>query len=200
MTPTSRRRIGYVLTGLVILFLLFDSVGKLLRLRQMVEGTAALGYPDSAVRVIGAILLVCLILYMIPHRGAWWNPSHRIPRRRGRQQPKSRQPAVESYAVSDLRRGADLGESVVAGGSAAGTAAGAPVNTLGRCPRVLALPAARPGVGPRSNAPGPPGVAAAGARSGITRMPRVATGPANLTRCGFTNRDHRIVIIDAVRH
>jgi hypothetical protein len=66
MTPTSRRRIGYVLTGLVIVFLLFDSVGKLLRLRQMVEGTAALGYPDSAVRVIGAILLACLILYMIP--------------------------------------------------------------------------------------------------------------------------------------
>jgi hypothetical protein len=27
MTPTSRRRTGYVLTGLVILFLLFDSVG-----------------------------------------------------------------------------------------------------------------------------------------------------------------------------
>jgi hypothetical protein len=55
-----------VLTGLVTLFLLFDSVGKLLRLRQMVEGTAALGYPDSAVRVIGAILLACLILYLIP--------------------------------------------------------------------------------------------------------------------------------------
>jgi hypothetical protein len=32
----------------------------------MVEGTAALGYPDGAVRVIGAILLVCLIVYMIP--------------------------------------------------------------------------------------------------------------------------------------
>jgi uncharacterized membrane protein len=66
MTSTSRQRIGYVLTGLVILFLLFDSVRKLLRLRQMVEGTAALGYPDSAVRVIGAILLVCLIVYIIP--------------------------------------------------------------------------------------------------------------------------------------
>jgi hypothetical protein len=31
-----------------------------------VEGTAALGYPDSAVRVIGAILLACLMLYLIP--------------------------------------------------------------------------------------------------------------------------------------
>ena len=58
MSLSSRRRTGYVLTGLVILFLLFDSVGKLLRLRPMVEGTAALGYPDGAVRVIGAILLV----------------------------------------------------------------------------------------------------------------------------------------------
>jgi DoxX-like family len=66
MTPTSRQRTGYVLTGLVTLFLLFDSVGKLLRLRQMVEGTAALGYPDSSVRLIGAILLACLILYITP--------------------------------------------------------------------------------------------------------------------------------------
>ncbi|HEX5575053.1 MAG TPA: DoxX family protein [Gemmatimonadales bacterium] len=66
MTPTSRQRTGYGLTGLVTLFLLFDSGGKLLRLRQMVEGTAALGYADSAVRVIGAILLACLILYLIP--------------------------------------------------------------------------------------------------------------------------------------
>jgi DoxX-like family len=66
MTAISKRRIGYVLTGLVILFLTFDSVGKLLRLRPMVVGTIGLGYPDSAVRVIGAILLVCLILYAIP--------------------------------------------------------------------------------------------------------------------------------------
>jgi DoxX-like protein len=66
MTTQSKRRIGYVLTGLVILFLTFDSGGKLLRLRPMVVGTIALGYPDSAVRVIGAILLVCLVCYAIP--------------------------------------------------------------------------------------------------------------------------------------
>jgi len=66
MTTTSRRRIGYALTAIVILFLTFDSVGKLLRARQMVEGTLALGYPDSSVQVIGAILLACLILYVIP--------------------------------------------------------------------------------------------------------------------------------------
>ena len=38
MTPQTKRRIGYVLTGLVLLSLTFDSGGKLLRLRAMVEG------------------------------------------------------------------------------------------------------------------------------------------------------------------
>jgi hypothetical protein len=66
MSPTSRRRLGYVLTGLAILFLLFDSVGKLIPMTQAVEGSVALGYPESSVRVIGVILLICVILYAIP--------------------------------------------------------------------------------------------------------------------------------------
>ena len=66
MSPTSRRRLGYVLSGLAILFLVFDSVGKLVPVAQAVEGSVALGWPESSVRVVGVILLVCVILYAIP--------------------------------------------------------------------------------------------------------------------------------------
>jgi hypothetical protein len=66
MSPTSKRRVGYVLTGIAILFLLFDSVGKLVPVPQAVEGSVALGWPENSVRVIGIILLVCVILYSAP--------------------------------------------------------------------------------------------------------------------------------------
>lgn len=54
------------MTGLVILFLLFDSTGKLLRLAPVMQGSTQLGYTESSVPVIGIILLVCVILYAIP--------------------------------------------------------------------------------------------------------------------------------------
>jgi hypothetical protein len=61
-----RRRAGAIMTGLVVLLLLFDSFGKLMQVRQVMEGSVALGYPPSSVRVIGIILLVCVIVYAIP--------------------------------------------------------------------------------------------------------------------------------------
>ena len=57
---------GYVLTGLVAAFLAFDTVMKLLQLAPAVQGTTELGYPAGTVVVIGAIELVCLVLYLIP--------------------------------------------------------------------------------------------------------------------------------------
>jgi hypothetical protein len=62
----TRRRTGVVLSGLGILFLLFDSAVKLVPLAAAVDGTVALGYPASSVRVIGLILLVCVVLYAVP--------------------------------------------------------------------------------------------------------------------------------------
>lgn len=62
----ARRRTGVILAGLAILFLLFDSLGKLFLARQVVEGSVQLGYSESSVRVIGLILLICLILYAVP--------------------------------------------------------------------------------------------------------------------------------------
>jgi hypothetical protein len=66
MTTKSKRRAGGIVTGLAILFLLFDSIGKLIPVAQAVEGSIALGYSESSVRVIGIILLVCVILYATP--------------------------------------------------------------------------------------------------------------------------------------
>jgi hypothetical protein len=60
------RRVGLVITGLVALFLLFDSVTKLLRLPFVVEATEQMGFPASTVPIIGGTLLVCLVLYLIP--------------------------------------------------------------------------------------------------------------------------------------
>jgi DoxX-like family len=59
-------RVGLVITGLVALFLLFDSVTKLLRLPFVVEATEQMGFPASTVPIIGGTLLVCLALYLIP--------------------------------------------------------------------------------------------------------------------------------------
>ena len=50
----------------IALFLLFDSVIKLVKLPIAVEGTMQLGYPEHTVVGIGVVLLVCLIVYLIP--------------------------------------------------------------------------------------------------------------------------------------
>jgi hypothetical protein len=66
--PSSRwrRRIGAIMAGIATLFLLFDSVGKLIPMAPAVEGSVQLGYPESSVRMIGIILLLCVIAYAIP--------------------------------------------------------------------------------------------------------------------------------------
>jgi hypothetical protein len=57
---------GRVLTGVAVLFLVFDAIVKLLALPQAIEGTAQLGYPASVVQAIGVIELVCLVAYLVP--------------------------------------------------------------------------------------------------------------------------------------
>jgi hypothetical protein len=57
---------GRVLTGLALLFLLFDAVIKVLRLAPAVQATADLGFPSSAVFGLGVLELACIALYMTP--------------------------------------------------------------------------------------------------------------------------------------
>ena len=57
---------GWSLTGLTILFMLFDSLSKLALESHAVAATAGIGFPVAMIRPIGWILLVCTILYAIP--------------------------------------------------------------------------------------------------------------------------------------
>jgi hypothetical protein len=67
---TSSRRgalwTGRVLSGLAILFLGFDSLGKLLRVQPVIDGTIELGYPGELVFSFGLLLFCCLVLYAVP--------------------------------------------------------------------------------------------------------------------------------------
>src|SRR5262247_413206 len=57
---------GRILSGLAVVFLLFDAAIKVLRVPAAVEGTTQLGYPEAAVFTIGLMELVCLVVYLIP--------------------------------------------------------------------------------------------------------------------------------------
>ena len=64
--PSSSVWAGRILSGLVILFLLFDCSIKIAKAKAAVEGTVHAGYPEHTVFPIGVTLLVCAILYVIP--------------------------------------------------------------------------------------------------------------------------------------
>jgi hypothetical protein len=57
---------GRIATGLPALFLVFDSVLKLVKPAPVVEGTVRLGYPESVIIPLGIVLLSCTVLYLIP--------------------------------------------------------------------------------------------------------------------------------------
>ncbi len=57
---------GRILSGIAIVFMLFDSVTKILRVDEVVKASAQFGYPISLLSTIGIILLGCLIVYVIP--------------------------------------------------------------------------------------------------------------------------------------
>jgi hypothetical protein len=57
---------GRVIAVLLVLFLLVDAMGKVLRLAPYVEGTARVGFPDGALVPLGVVLLACTLLYAIP--------------------------------------------------------------------------------------------------------------------------------------
>ena len=57
---------SYVLSTLVVLFLLMDSIMKLLKLPIVLDASAKLGFSAPVVFTIGVILLFCVILYVIP--------------------------------------------------------------------------------------------------------------------------------------
>jgi hypothetical protein len=66
ITGKTQTRIGWALSILTILFMLFDAAGKLAVESHVLEATTKIGYPVAAVRPIGVIALLCTILYAVP--------------------------------------------------------------------------------------------------------------------------------------
>ena len=65
-----QRSAGLALSWLAVLFLLFDSAGKLLQVQPVIDGTLQLGYPRDSVFSLGVILLSCVVAYAVPRTSA----------------------------------------------------------------------------------------------------------------------------------
>jgi len=57
---------GRIICALVVLFLLFDSGLKVMKLAPAIEATARLGYPTRLVFAIGISELIRVVLFVIP--------------------------------------------------------------------------------------------------------------------------------------
>lgn len=68
-TPTkglSKLWTGRVISGICILFLLFDAVIKIIKDIHAVEASVKLGLPEHSIQGIGIVLLICTVLYAFP--------------------------------------------------------------------------------------------------------------------------------------
>jgi hypothetical protein len=50
----------------LVLFLIFDGVGKAIKMPQVVEATVRLGFPETTIVGMGTALLISTALYVIP--------------------------------------------------------------------------------------------------------------------------------------
>jgi hypothetical protein len=63
---TGRLWAGGIITGLVVAFLVFDGVTKIMRVAPVVEASQKLGMTTGSLPAIGLVLLLCTALYVIP--------------------------------------------------------------------------------------------------------------------------------------
>ena len=64
--PKRHLLFGHILSGLASLFLLGDGGAKLFKPKPVVDVMTQLGYPESSIVGIGALLIVCTLLYLVP--------------------------------------------------------------------------------------------------------------------------------------
>lgn len=57
---------GYIFSGVVVLFMLFDGAMKLIPLDIVVQTSEQLGIPAGLARPLGILTLACAILYAVP--------------------------------------------------------------------------------------------------------------------------------------
>ena len=65
-TSTRTRWIGRIVSGIPALFLAFDAAIKLAHPSFVAEASRRIGFPDHLAEPLGAILLACLALYVVP--------------------------------------------------------------------------------------------------------------------------------------
>src|SRR5690606_28173448 len=56
----------WLLSGIVFLFLLMDSIGKFIQPEEVIKASEELGFNSDQITIIGIILLICSMIYMIP--------------------------------------------------------------------------------------------------------------------------------------
>lgn len=68
LAPVSKAnsRIGWAMTGFVVLFLLFDAVIHILKIPPVVKSFEELGYPLSTAVALGIVELGCVLVYLWP--------------------------------------------------------------------------------------------------------------------------------------
>ena len=66
--PVSRGAVwaGRLLSALPALFLLLDAAMKLVKPAFVVEATVQMGFSESVIVPLGAVLLLCTVLYLLP--------------------------------------------------------------------------------------------------------------------------------------
>src|SRR5919112_845030 len=57
---------GRILTGIAVLFLVFDTAIKLSGAQEAVEGTVQLGWAPHHLPILALIEIACLIVYLVP--------------------------------------------------------------------------------------------------------------------------------------
>jgi hypothetical protein len=57
---------GRIISGLVVVFMIFDGATKVMKVPQVLAASMQLGYSVNAIAGIGAALLVCTLIYLIP--------------------------------------------------------------------------------------------------------------------------------------
>jgi hypothetical protein len=68
ISPVSSKALwaGRVISGVVVLFLLFDGAIKLVPLDVVIETSRELAIPEHLARTLGVLTLVCTLLYALP--------------------------------------------------------------------------------------------------------------------------------------
>jgi hypothetical protein len=64
--PKLMRWAGYLLSGLAVAFMALDGAMKLAKPEFVVKATTDLGYSQDVIVPLGAVLLACTVLYVIP--------------------------------------------------------------------------------------------------------------------------------------